>query len=264
MATAIQNVPQKMAVNSCHTYFCNKIAESLPLLYQIEDVHTRDDLCIRKVQILQSDKLAIKSEVSFHEVCRESIMHQCHLPVTPMPEFCNSLSEAVKQLLEKKDGKAFPLSPEIREFADTVLLNPINDIFDIRIVDADSFALATIKGFYTKIWAKTKEKIDENLNYHKLLAAYFMETTILPSMLRYSISRGFSPTKFEPIDFCLWIHSNDIDNNEWLLCENHFSIAKCGRAFIQHHLWTITGNLLMTATSEAIIKGIFKDENLAK
>ncbi|EJD74232.1 hypothetical protein LOAG_18425 [Loa loa] len=225
MASAIKNVPQKMAINSCHTYFCNKVAGPSALMYRVKDIYTSDNLCIREVAVLQDDKLAFKTEVSFHEECRESIAHQCHMPVTPMPDFCNSLSEAIKQLLENNDDEIFPLSLEIHEYANAILLNPINEIFDIRIVDADTFAIATMKGFFTKIWAKTREKIDENLNHHKLLATYFIETTLLPSMLRYHISRGFTPIELKPVDFCLWIHSNDINSNEWLLCENHFSIA---------------------------------------
>lgn len=53
------------------------------------------------------------------------------MPVTPMPDFCNSLSEALQQLLESKDDEVFPISLETHEFANAVLLNPINHIFDV-------------------------------------------------------------------------------------------------------------------------------------
>lgn len=63
------------------------------------------------------------------------------MPVTPMPDFCNSLSEAIKQLLENKDEEMFPLSLEIHEFANTVLLNPINDIFEVGCYDVSVIIL---------------------------------------------------------------------------------------------------------------------------
>lgn len=69
--------------------------------------------------------------MKFSQTCRESIAHQCHMPVTPMPDFCNSLSEAIKQMLENEDKAVFPLSAEIHEFANEILFNPINDIFDV-------------------------------------------------------------------------------------------------------------------------------------
>ncbi|VDN02367.1 unnamed protein product [Thelazia callipaeda] len=254
------------------------------LVYHVKDLCTKDELCVREVEILQNDELRIKSHILFHEICREFIAHQCHMPVTPMPDFCDSLTETLKQLLERHNDEVFSLSHETDELGNMILLDPINEIFDVLfllciyapkkctyliantvqnicIVDADSFRAATMKGFFTKIWAKTKTKFEGSSSDHKLLASYLIETTFLPSMLRYHISRGFSLTELIPLNFCLYIHSNDINVNEWFLCDNHFSIAKCGRAFIEHHLWTVTGNLLITASSEAIIKGRFVVSN---
>lgn len=45
-----------------------------PLVYQIENIYTRDDLCVREVEVSQGRKLAIKSAVSFHEVILSIIL----------------------------------------------------------------------------------------------------------------------------------------------------------------------------------------------
>ncbi|VDN44450.1 unnamed protein product [Gongylonema pulchrum] len=106
------------------------VAGPLPLIYHLKDIQTREDLCTREVNVFQNGTLTIKSQISFHEVCRESIAHQCHMPVTPMPEFCTPVSDAIKQLLENSDEETLSISPEIHEFASTILSNPINELFD--------------------------------------------------------------------------------------------------------------------------------------
>uniref|UniRef100_A0A0N4UIH4 Oleoyl-[acyl-carrier-protein] hydrolase n=1 Tax=Dracunculus medinensis TaxID=318479 RepID=A0A0N4UIH4_DRAME len=203
IAAALKQIPRWMKFNSCHTYFCAKAGNNIYVEYRVEEICTNDEFCTYEVQAFQNGKIILKSQLSFQKVgaILESIAHQCHMPVTPVPDFCSTVSEAIDQLLEERNEESASISDEMKEFAEHIRQHPINDIFDIRLVDADSFTSAVMKGFFTKLWAKSKFEISE------------------------LIGRGFSPSKLVPIDYCLWIHSDDIKMTDWLMCENHFSIA---------------------------------------
>lgn len=53
------------------------------------------------------------------------------MPVTPMPEFCYSLSEEIDRLLRNEDEETFEISMKIQQFAHAISSNPINNIINV-------------------------------------------------------------------------------------------------------------------------------------
>lgn len=257
MAVATLHKPQTMNLNSCHIYLYNAVQATTPSSFVIQESQLNEETGVVEVKAIQNGNSVLKAQFCFHKECGESIASQCHMPVTAVPKYCVALSEAVNRLMEEWEEAMSCVSPAMKSYALQIQSNPVNSVFDIRVVDGESFAAATMKGFFTKLWAKGNIDSVTSMDKNKLFATYFVEATLIPSMLRYHMSAGFSPTRIIPVDFCCWFHSNEFTVNDWLLCENHFSIAKNGRAFIEHHLWNANGDLIMTASSEAIVKGEF-------
>ncbi|VDD87556.1 unnamed protein product [Enterobius vermicularis] len=257
MTVAAFHKPQQMSISSSHIYFMKCGSSTSSLNFQVKILQENEDTCITEVDAIQGSDLTMKAQFCFYKESCEAIASQCHMPVTAAPQYCLSLSDALNNLMQEWEENTGSISEAMQSYTESIKGNPINRIFDIRVVDGESFTAAAMKGFFTKLWAKANVDDVKTVEKNTVFATHFVEATLVPSMLRYHMSRGFSPAQIIPVDFCCWFHNHDFTVNDWLLCENHFSIAKNGRAFIEHHLWTIKGDLVVTASSEAIVKGKF-------
>ncbi|KAK6013651.1 hypothetical protein OSTOST_21031 [Ostertagia ostertagi] len=71
---------------------------------------------------------------------------------------------------------------------------------------------------------------------------------------------GFIPSMALTLDHSIWMHSDRFRIDDWLLYENHSTIACGGRTLIEGKLWTRDGRLVFSTAQEALIRAPKKVE----
>ncbi|KHJ76009.1 hypothetical protein OESDEN_24372 [Oesophagostomum dentatum] len=56
------------------------------------------------------------------------------------------------------------------------------------------------------------------------------------------------------LDHSIWMHNDKFRVDDWLLYENHSTIASGARTLIEGKLWTRDGRLVFSTAQEALIR----------
>ncbi|KHJ92491.1 putative acyl-CoA thioesterase II [Oesophagostomum dentatum] len=66
--------------------------------------------------------------------------------------------------------------------------------------------------------------------------------------------KGFIPSMALTLDHSIWMHNDKFRVDDWLLYENHSTIASGARTLIEGKLWTRDGRLVFSTAQEALIR----------
>lgn len=261
LAAATATVHSGFVPNSLHSYFIQSGNVEKPILYQVDCIRDGKSFCTRLVKALQEGEAIFTVQISFHKPEADSIVHQIPMPEVPSPDSLEDLAERFEK--SEKDPNIPPAAAALIKFKKREIPPAFFRVFSFRPVDMDSYLFLKkdpentghcTDAYKSYIWIKANENIGNDKRLHLAAAAYISDATMIETALRPHSKKGFIPSMALTLDHSIWMHSADFRVDDWLLYENHSTIAAGGRSLIEGKLWTKDGRLIFSTTQEALIR----------
>ncbi|CAB3396550.1 unnamed protein product [Caenorhabditis bovis] len=264
LSAATATVDMGFVPNSLHSYFVQSGNVDRPILYQVDRIRDGRSFCTRHVKALQDGEAIFSVQISFHRPEPDSIVHQLPMPEVPAPDSLEDLSEVFEKV-KKNPNIPAPALAMIR-FKQKEIPPAFFRMFSFRPVDIDSYLLLKkddphssanshpTEAFRSYVWIKANENIGDDPRLHVAAAAYISDATMIETALRPHSKRGFIPSMALTLDHSIWMHTDNFRVDDWLLYENHSTIASGGRSLIEGKLWTRDGRLICSTTQEALVR----------
>ncbi|KAF1752783.1 hypothetical protein GCK72_019338 [Caenorhabditis remanei] len=264
LSAATATVDVGFVPNSLHSYFVQSGNVDRPILYQVDRIRDGRSFCTRLVKALQDGEAIFTVQISFHRPEVDSIVHQLPMPEVPAPDSLEDLSDTFERI--KKNANIPPAALAMIGFKQKEIPPAFFRIFSFRPVDIDSYLCLKkddnhsaghghpTDAYRSYVWIKANENIGDDPRLHMAAAAYISDATMIETALRPHSKRGFIPSMALTLDHSIWMHTDNFRVDDWLLYENHSTIAGGGRSLIEGKLWTRDGRLVFSTTQEALIR----------
>lgn len=264
LSAATATVEVGFVPNSLHSYFVQSGNVDRPILYQVDRIRDGRSFCTRLVKALQDGEAIFTVQISFHRPEVDSIVHQLPMPEVPAPDSLEDLSDTFERI--KKNANIPPAALAMIGFKQKEIPPAFFRIFSFRPVDIDSYLCLKkddnhsaghghpTDAYKSYVWIKANENIGDDPRLHLAAAAYISDATMIETALRPHSKRGFIPSMALTLDHSIWMHTDNFRVDDWLLYENHSTIAGGGRSLIEGKLWTRDGRLVFSTTQEALIR----------
>ncbi|CAD6189574.1 unnamed protein product [Caenorhabditis auriculariae] len=263
LSAATATVDVGFVPNSLHSYFIQSGNVEKPILYQVDRIRDGRSFCTRLVKALQEGEAIFTVQISFHRPEADSIVHQLPMPEVPAPDSLEDLAVVFENL--KNNPNIPPAASAMIRFKQKEIPPAFfSESFSFRPVDIDAYLLLkkddvhthghSTEAYRSYVWIKTNENIGNDPRLHLAAAAYISDATMIETALRPHSKRGFIPSMALTLDHSIWMHTDNFRVDDWLLYENHSTIAAGGRSLIEGKLWTRDGRLVFSTTQEALIR----------
>ncbi|CAI5452600.1 unnamed protein product [Caenorhabditis angaria] len=263
LSAATATVDQGFVPNSLHSYFVQSGNVERPILYQVDRIRDGRSFCTRLVKALQDGEAIFTVQISFHRPEPDSIIHQLPMPEVPAPDSLEDLSETFDKLINNPTTP--PIAMAMIKFKQKEIPPAFFRMFSFRPVDIDAYLLLkkddpnqshshSTDAYRSYVWIKANENIGDDPRLHVAAAAYISDATMIETALRPHSKKGFIPGMALTLDHSIWMHTDNFRVDDWLLYENHSTIASGGRSLIEGKLWTKDGRLIFSTTQEALIR----------
>lgn len=262
LSAATATVGSGFLPNSLHSYFVQSGNVDMPILYMVDRIRDGRSFCTRLVKAVQNGDAIFTVQISFHKPEPDSISHQLEMPKVAGP---NGLLDW-NQLMEEasKNPNLHPAAAAMIRFKRKEIPPAFFRIFSFLPVDVNSFLLQPSESegkkkpaqssFRSYMWIKANENIGDDPRLHVAAAAYISDATMIETAVRPHSKMGFIPSMALTLDHSIWMHSDQFRIDDWLLYENHSTIACGGRTLIEGKLWTRDGRLVFSTAQEALIR----------
>ena len=251
LASAYRTIEVPHQIHSMHAYFLRAGDWQTPILYEVDRIRDGRSFSTRRIAAIQHGRAIFSLSCSWHK-CETGLVHSQPMPDVPPPESLRGDLEAYRELAKQ--------DPDVARYS--FRYEAIESRQVERLMMAGEAEHPPVK----HTWLKARDKLPDDPEVHIALLAYmsdldFMSTSMLPhrkNTMRDSI-RGAS------LDHSLWFH-RPFRADEWLLFSKQSPSASGARGFVRGHFFNRTGELVVTAAQECLIRpiGTARDTLLAK
>jgi acyl-CoA thioesterase-2 len=242
LVAIMRTVPDERACHSFHAYFLRPGDPKTPILYEVDRSRDGTSFSVRRVVAIQHGAQIFVLAASFQNAER-GFEHQSQMPVVPDPE---SLEDDQQVLLRDS-----ALAPAIREWV--ARENP----FETRAVlgrgPFDSQGERPARAAVDHIWLRTRGKLPDDPNLHRVLLAFVSDMSLLDTALLPHGKSIFSRVQVASLDHAMWFH-RPFRADDWLLYAQDSPSASGARGFNRGAIYTRQGVLVASVTQEGLIR----------
>ncbi|EPB74784.1 acyl-CoA thioesterase II [Ancylostoma ceylanicum] len=260
LSAATATVGSGFLPNSLHSYFVQSGNVDMPILYMVDRIRDGKSFCTRLVKAVQSGDAIFTVQISFHRPEPDSIKHQLEMPKVAGPDGLLDMNQLMEEAT--KDPHLHPAAAAMIRFKRKEIPPAFFRIFSFRPVDVNIFLPGPAANgdgkpqqdsFRSYMWIRANENIGDDPRLHVAAAAYISDATMIETALRPHSRVGFIPSMALTLDHSIWMHDHQFRVDDWLLYENHSTIASGARTLIEGKLWTRDGRLLQNITPYSML-----------
>ncbi len=240
LSAAAQTVEQSRFVHSFHSYFLRAGDETLPIIYDVENVRDGGSFSTRRVKAIQKGRPIFYMTCSFQSV-EAGFEHQSKMPDIPGPEGLMNQQELAVTLRDKVPSHVLD-----KFMADSPL--------DMRLVNPANLVAKTQSEPKNYVWIKANSRLDKDFSMHENLLAYASDFNFLSAAIQpHGVSFLTPGMRMATIDHAMWFH-RPLDLNQWMLYSIDSPNAGGGRGFVRGEFFTQEGVLVASTTQEGLIR----------
>lgn len=238
VSAAMQESDEDMSIHSLHAYFLRMGKRDKNVRFDVQLIRQGRSFATRRVTALQDDRPIFETLLSFQKK-QDGLHFQEDMPDVKMPE------ELVDETVRWNNHPAVQQTPE-----KLATFMPL-DIRHCAPLDWFDTKPASPK---TGIWIKTKDKLPDDPNLHKVFLSYFSDIMLCAAALR---PHGFtfqSPNLHgASLDHGLWFH-DDFRADEWLFYQQDGIWSGGSRGLNQGRIFTRDGRHIASIMQEGLMR----------
>lgn len=240
LSAARQTVNKDRHVHSFHSYFLRAGDESLPIIYDVENMRDGGSFSARRVKAIQKGKPIFYMTCSFQEQ-EIGLSHQVAMPKEKGPD----------GLLNQKE-----LAMTMRDKIPAHFLDKFTADFPIemRVVESLNPIEPKVTPPFRHIWMRVNGDMLHDCWLQTCLLAYtsdfnFLVTAAQPHGLSF-LTPGM---KMATIDHAMWFH-RPVNMGEWLLYSVESPTTGGGRGYVRGQFFNQAGELVASSTQEGLVR----------
>lgn len=238
ISAAMQESASDMFIHSCHAYFLRMGKRDQNVQFDVQLIRQGRSFATRRVTALQDNKPIFETLLSFQKK-QDGLAFQDSMPNVKMPE------DLEDELLR---WNAHPKVQETPERLATFM--PL----DIRHCDPMDWFDADPASPKTGLWIKTKDKLPDDPDLHKIILSYLSDLMLCAAALRPHGLTFQSPNLHgASLDHGLWFH-DDFRVDDWLFYQQEGIWSGGSRGLNQGKIYTRAGKHIASTMQEGLMR----------
>ncbi|ODQ79729.1 hypothetical protein BABINDRAFT_134968 [Babjeviella inositovora NRRL Y-12698] len=263
IAAAMESVPDADRGNfrphSFHAYFVKAGKSGLPVDYKVTSIRDGRNYLAREVKAMQLGEVTFTASVSLSRMKDAAVKYNKVAYQKPFPAYCKppeeclTITDAFMQSPELR--RKIPDEKSVREIANSYLDSGPEwrfpqDAFNSTVPLARDGGDPSSRSFY--FWIKSKENLVDKLNSFAALG-YMSDSFFLMGFQRLLGHAPFTAEFTVSLDHALYIHSDKVDADDWLLYHITTSRYQDTRALMHGEIYTREGECVASVVQEGLV-----------